>query len=147
MANITVFDVAGYVLGKTGTITTMKLQKLVYYCQAWSLVWDDKPLFDETIEAWASGPVVRSLYDCHKGLFEISAATTAFKYDVSKFTSNQRETMDSVIGYYGEKSAHWLSELTHAENPWKEAREGLLPGERGSNEITLSALVEYYSSL
>ena len=45
MANV--FDVAKYILEKLGTLSTMKLQKLCYYCQAWSLVWDDTPLFDE----------------------------------------------------------------------------------------------------
>jgi uncharacterized phage-associated protein len=43
----------------------MKLQKLVYYAQAWALVWDDEPIFDEEIEAWANGPVVRGLYEAH----------------------------------------------------------------------------------
>ena len=32
-------DVAAYILKKLGPMTAMKLQKLVYYCQAWSLVW------------------------------------------------------------------------------------------------------------
>ncbi len=40
----TVFDVAAYILENTGSISTMKLQKLCYYSQAWSLVWDDKPI-------------------------------------------------------------------------------------------------------
>ena len=34
--------------------TSWKLQKLVYYCQAWSLVWDEEPLFEARIEAWAN---------------------------------------------------------------------------------------------
>ena len=62
-----VFDVAEYILSQTGTISAMKLQKLIYYCQAWSLVWDDKKLFPEKIEAWISGPVIRDLYEKHKG--------------------------------------------------------------------------------
>ena len=45
----------------------MKLQKLVYYCQAWSLAWDDKPLFDEDFEAWANHPVCPELFKHHKG--------------------------------------------------------------------------------
>ena len=49
MANI--FDVARYILEVKGSMSTMKLQKLCYYCQAWSLVWDDSPLFDEDFEA------------------------------------------------------------------------------------------------
>lgn len=60
---VNVYDVAEFILRKFGSMTAMKLQKLVYYCQAWSLVWDEKPLFPERIEAWANGPVVRELFD------------------------------------------------------------------------------------
>ncbi len=146
MEKITVFDVAGYVLEKTGTITTMKLQKLVYYCQAWSLVWDDKPLFDEQIEAWVGGPVVRALYDYHKGLFEISSIPQE-RCDVSKFVSDQKETMNAVIDAYGQFSPHELSELTHAEDPWKEARKNMAPLDRGSNVITHESMQQYYQNL
>ena len=62
----TVFDVAKYVLKQLGSITTMKLQKLVYYCQAWSLGWDGKPLFGENFEAWANGPVCPELFHKHQ---------------------------------------------------------------------------------
>ena len=48
---VSVFDAAAYIVEKTGEMTTLKLQKLVYYAQAWSLVWDERPLFDEKIEA------------------------------------------------------------------------------------------------
>jgi hypothetical protein len=46
-------DFAAYVLAEQGEMTTWKLQKLVYYSQAWHLVWDGEPLFTERIEAWA----------------------------------------------------------------------------------------------
>ena len=59
-----VFDVAAYILERQGPMTTWKLQKLVYYSQAWSLVWDDDVLFPEEIEACANGPVVRELPRC-----------------------------------------------------------------------------------
>jgi len=55
-------------------MTAMKLQKLAYYSQAWSLVWDEKALFPEKIEAWANGPVVRALYDRHRGMFKVTLA-------------------------------------------------------------------------
>ncbi len=51
-----VFDVAAYILNKQGRMTTMKLQKLCYYAQAWHLVWAEKPLFDEPIQAWGEWP-------------------------------------------------------------------------------------------
>ncbi|MCG7276629.1 Panacea domain-containing protein [Corynebacterium singulare] len=45
-------DVARYILENVDSgVSTMKLQKLVYYAQAWSLVWDEKPLFNSRIEA------------------------------------------------------------------------------------------------
>ena len=64
--DISVYDVAAYIVKKTGQISTMKLQKMVYYCQAWSLVWDEKPMFKEKIEAWANGPVALFCGISHK---------------------------------------------------------------------------------
>ena len=67
-----VFDVAACILQQQGAMTTWKLQKLVYYSQGWSLVWDDDALFPEEIEAWANGPVVRELYDAHRCMYRMS---------------------------------------------------------------------------
>ena len=67
----TVFDTAEYILKKCGPMSATKLQKLCYYCQAWSLVWDEEPLFHENIEAWINGPVIPVLYQKHKGIFKI----------------------------------------------------------------------------
>ena len=53
MANV--FDVAKYILNSVGgDISTMKLQKLCYYSQAWSLAWGET-LFNEDFEAWSNG--------------------------------------------------------------------------------------------
>lgn len=141
----TAHDVAAYILKKLRRLTAMKLQKLVYYSQAWSLVWDEKPLFRERIEAWVNGPVVPSLYAAHRGLFEVR--TPWMKGDPATLTETQRETIDAVLGFYGEKSSQWLSDLTHAEAPWRDARDGLAPTERGGREITHAAMAEYYGSL
>ena len=59
---VTVLDVAECVLQKLGAVPAMKLQKLVYYCQAWSLVWEARTIYDDRIEAWAHGPVIPRLY-------------------------------------------------------------------------------------
>lgn len=145
----TVFDVASYILAKLGEqaklpVTTWKLQKLVYYSQAWSAVWSDEPLFNDRIEAWANGPVSPDLYAAHKGQFQISTLPVG---DFNRLTDDERESIDIVLEHYGPKSAQYLSELTHAEQPWIAAREGLAPGERGSNEITVESMVEYYGSI
>lgn len=140
----TVFDVAAYILKQKGSVTAMKLQKLVYYSQAWGLVWDEEPLFESSIEAWANGPVIPDLYREHQGQFKVSSISQGSSDNLS---DDQKETIDKVLEFYGDKSAHYLSDLTHAEEPWKQAREGVMPGHRSSNKITLASMAEYYDSL
>ncbi len=145
--SVSVLDVAAYILGtypKREPITAWKLQKLVYYCQAWSLVWDEKPLFKEKIFAWANGPVVKELYNQHKGLFYVKELP---KGSAEHLSPNQRDTVDHVLKAYGDKTAQWLSDLSHMEYPWIDARKGLKPGERGEVEIQLAAMHEYYSGV
>ena len=142
----TAFDVAHYILSKNGSMSAMKLQKLVFYSQAWSLVWDDAPIFDNVIEAWANGPVVRDLYEVHRGKFRVDTTTFA-EFAKGSLTENQKETIDIVLSSYGDKSSQWLSDQTHAEDPWKIARAGLPEGYRGDSQITLESMAEYYSSI
>ena len=139
-----VFDVAQYILQKQGRITAMTLQKLVYYSQAWSLVWDEEPLFEEKIEAWSNGPVVRKLFNSHRGCFLVSKIP---KGDPSKLTTTQKETIDAVLDFYGHRTAQWLCDLTHMEDPWRQAREGVPEGRQCDNEITHSMMHEYYASI
>lgn len=139
-----VFDVAEFILQKAGEMTAWKLQKLVYYAQAWSLVWDERPLFKERIEAWANGPVCPDLYQRHKGQFVVSKIEGG---DSKKLDGAAQETIDAVLKYYGDKSAQWLSDLTHAEAPWRETRGDLAPGTNSSREITLEAMAAYYESI
>ncbi|WP_455284438.1 Panacea domain-containing protein [Cupriavidus necator] len=142
----TVFDVAQYILAKRGSMSAMKLQKLTYYAQAWSLVWDEKPLFPERIEAWANGPVVRDLYDTHRGHYLVNDKIIG-KGSPGALSQEEMETIDAVLDAYGDHSAQWLSDQTHTEAPWRQARAGLPENERGSREITHDGLAEYYSSL
>jgi uncharacterized phage-associated protein len=137
-------DVAAYILEKLGCVSAMKLQKLVYYSQAWSLVWEERPLFSERIEAWVNGPVVPSLYEAHRGLFELSRIESGSS---DRLSSSDKDTIDHVLEFYGDKSAQWLSDLTHAEDPWIDARKGLAPHQRGNAEISHAAMAEYYGSL
>jgi len=139
-----VHDVAAYILRKQRMMTTMKLQKLVYYAQAWSLVWDDRRLFQAKIEAWAAGPVVPELYRIHRGKFKVAKWP---KGDPKRLSPLEIETVDAVLNFYGKKSSYWLSNLTHQERPWRDARRGLGPGDRGNREIKPAAMAEYYGGL
>ncbi len=138
-----VFDVAEHILSRTGKITTWKLQKLVYYAQAWHLVWDEEPLFEGDIQAWANGPVCPDLYRRHRGSFHISTV----RGDAGRLSDSERESVDIVVNHYGAFSGQQLSDLTHAEPPWKEARCGLSPMVRGNSIISHESMSEYYGAL
>ena len=143
MANV--FDVAKYILRKKGRLSTMKLQKLCYYSQAWSLVWDDAPLFDEEFEAWANGPVCRELFLKTQEKFWVNADDE--NGDIRKLKNYQKDTIDAVLNHYGNKDAQWLNQLTHMEDPWKSARKGVPMGVGSDNIISKESMAVYYSGL
>lgn len=123
-------------------MTAMRLQKLVYYCQAWSIAWTDAPLFDDHIEAWAKGPVVRSLYK--RGEFMVRESRGG---DARRLTTHQRMAASGVLQFYGTLDSESLSDLTHREDPWRRARRGLAAGESSNAEIGIDALRSYYKRL
>lgn len=131
---------------KGDTISPLKLQKLVYYAQAWHYTLFGHPLFSERIEAWVNGPVVPTLYarfacTLKNESIKIDKSilnTTVFPYDTAKL-------LNEIIQIYGERSGSYLEDLTHSEQPWIKARGILLPFVICKNEITLTSMKEYYS--
>ena len=139
-----VHDVAAFVLDLGGAMSTMKFQKLVYYCQAWSLVWDDVPMFKASIEAWAAGPVIRELFREHRKEFSVSKWP---KGNPRNLSDAAKGTVRAVVGFYGKMEAFELSNLTHAEDPWRDARKGLPDGAPSRNEIPVLSIATYYRGL
>ena len=122
---ITAIDVAAYLLDELGGMSAMRLQKLVYYVQAWHLIKHDKPMFPENIEAWSYGPIVRELYELHKRKFVIRREDIGDKGDGSLIRNNSdvEDTIKYVITMYGKKDGVELSELVHLEEAYIQARE------------------------
>lgn len=141
------FDVAKYILDKYGAMSAMKLQKLIFYSQAMSLVWDDVPLFENDFEAWAKGPVCRSLFNAHKGKFMLndSEFLTPYNPDTSRLTAEQKETIDTVVNSLIDYPPYVLSDMVHKEKPWLDARGDLPQGTRGDTVIPKDAMLEYYT--
>jgi uncharacterized phage-associated protein len=141
MANV--HDVAAYILRSSGRMSTWKLQKLVYYSQAWSLVWDDAPIFQAHIEAWANGPVVPELYKKHRGRFSVDS----WAGNPGRIGQDHQDTIDIVVSEYGQLTGRQLSLLTHSERPWQEARKGLSSTDIGYQTISLASMQAYYEAL
>lgn len=134
-----------YLAKKEGKpITNKKLQKLVYYAQAWSLVLNNKKLFSEPIQAWVHGPAIRSLYVQYKdfGFSPIEEKVTLISIKVSKRT---KELLDEIWRVYGKMDAGYLEMLTHSEKPWQEAREGLQSSQSSETEISLTTMKSFYA--
>lgn len=140
-------QIADWIIHKThGNITHSKLQKLLYYCQAWHYTIFNEVLFDERIEAWAHGPVVPSQYRrfSYIRLYD-NIKINNLNVDVPILCPKTEELLNEVMNIYGEHSADYLEKLTHRENPWKETRGDLPEYARSDKEITLNLMKEYYS--
>jgi uncharacterized phage-associated protein len=124
-------------------ISNLKLQKLLYYVQGWSLAIHEKPAFPEPIEAWVHGPVVPAIFHQYRHFRwnPISIPTevlTLPKVEVSH--------IDAVLKVYGGLNAVQLEDLSHEETPWIEARKRLAPNERGNDIITHESMKIYFAS-
>jgi uncharacterized phage-associated protein len=67
--------------------------------------------------------------------------------DAKRLTRSEKDTVDAILESYGDKSANWLSALTHREDPWVDSRRGLADGERGNRVITDGQMADYYGNL
>jgi len=115
-----VHDVATYILQRLDmSVSTMKLQKLTFFSQGWSLALLDQPLFDEDFQAWKNGPVCYELFNRHRGLYSVSV----WQGDPSSLDESQRIVLDASLNNYGALTGIQLSELTHMPgSPWAVAR-------------------------
>lgn len=146
MANV--FNAARYILNKCGPMSTWKLQKLCYYCQAWSLAWTGTPIFQEDFQAWSNGPVCPELFHAHKGLFTVSSSDIPESCESEPCLNfDQAETIDRVLEEYGNMEPYELREQTHIEEPWKNARGNLPDGVRSNAIIHKDEMGEYYGGL
>lgn len=126
------------------SITPLKLQKLVYYAQAWSLALLSRPLFDEDFQAWAHGPVVESVYQEYRKCGWNAIPPSGEQVELDEETTSH---VQSILDVYGDYSAKHLEAMTHCEKPWIEARGALAPEARSTNVIRKDRMADFYKSL
>lgn len=137
----TAHDVAAYVLERSGPITSMKLQKLCYYSQAYHLAWLHRPLFSDPIEAWTNGPVIRNLWNAHRGQYIVHAIPGG---EIARVGSDERRVIDSVLAAFGGLTGKQLSDRTHSEAPWLKYYDG--DDARPNEVISHQDLESFYSN-
>ncbi|MBW4671063.1 MAG: DUF4065 domain-containing protein [Cyanomargarita calcarea GSE-NOS-MK-12-04C] len=121
---LTCFDVANYFiwLAKTvsGSVTHLKLQKLVYYAQGFHLALYDKPLFASEIKAWEYGPVTFFLWQKFN-YYGSSPITAPDNFDISIYSKCQIALLDEVYSKFADLDPFLLVEMTHKEPTWIDA--------------------------
>ena len=143
-------------------ITHLKLQKILYYTQAYHLVYFNKhTIFDDIPEAWVNGPVYRIIYDSFKHLgvrsplsykedaeLKIEARYEQLKNNLEAcLTKEQVLFINSIFNHFGTMTSEKLVYLTHKEKPWNEAREGIGPFDYSNEKISFDSMYNFYSKV
>ena len=153
-----VLDVCRHVINysnkKDYGISNLKLQKILYFIQAYFLIKTSNQCFRERIEAWDFGPVVPEAYKEYKqfGSGDIPSVLQIVNFDENNIWDSEikryyddvisnadKKLIEAVVDKYSDYSATDLVAITHRQAPWKNAYK------RGqNNEITVTALKEYF---
>jgi uncharacterized phage-associated protein len=152
-------EIANFILDFCDTrgrkITNLSLQKIAFFCHAWSLIKLNKPLIRHNFEAWEFGPVLPYLYREFRE-FERSPITSRAMHIDPKdgnrrtveysFDSDTTQLLESIIDFYSRISAGDLVSLSHVKGgPWDHAwnHDGIVnPGMRIADE----KIKEFYST-
>lgn len=108
-------------------ITNLKLQKLLYYAQGTHMALYDNSLFENSIEAWKHGPVVRDVYNKYSvnGSNAIMfCPTKESRRIIAEIEKDKKayKVLRFIYDEFGQYTAWALRNMTHEERPWKETR-------------------------
>ena len=154
LARIDSIELAYYILGRIKNVKHLKLQKLIYYIEAWHLAVFGESIVRDEFEAWLHGPVSRKVWREFKDASQLYAVITADKDRCRQaerqitraLDEDQVELIEDVLKEYGSKTAYHLEMLTHREQPWIEARKGVPDGAACSTAISKSLMKKYYAA-
>lgn len=125
---VKVLDVAKYLICKfnneTGnlSITQLKLQKLLYFIEAYYMAKYDKDnLYEDNFLAWTYGPVCKRVYDKYKIFMDSQIVEEHCTISATDFDDEVNESIEYVFEHFGRLSTTSLIMLTHLKaSPWYE---------------------------
>ena len=154
-------------LQKGNTINPSKLRRILYYLQAWYMVYFDSPgksIFSDVPESWSSGPGYGRLIDLFPTLGdrdqfslkdlslpdldlpgkELSCIVRSVYKELGKTLSlRQFDFIEECITMFGCMGTDDLVLSTLSEEPWTETRKDISPLNKGRN-LSLEKMFEYY---
>src|SRR5690554_6537663 len=148
-----IHDLCDYIIVKVNAggevLDNLKLQKLMYYCQAWYAAFNDgNKLVDSDFQAWVHGPVSREIFDRFKDsktlYSSVEEGDVRKDFDFNSLSERDQLHIDIVIHVYVKFSGAELEQMTHMEDPWLEARKGYTPAQRCEVPISVKTMGDYY---
>lgn len=141
-------DIANFYIGlandiQDDSIDNLKINKMLYYAQGWSLVKLGHSLFSEDIQAWDYGPVVPEVYHAFKCCGKSSIKEPQDVFDESRLNTEELELLIDVYRTYGKYTGWALKEMTHEKgSPWDQVyQKGM------NNVIGIDRVKDYFSRL
>jgi len=149
MAVTTLNSVADYLLyfaqEHGDVITPLKLQKMVYYADAWYMALNDgAELVPERFEAWVHGPVARDLY---VRFADYKWQPITAEIVLPDLPANIVEHLNEIYHVFGGYTAYELEQLTHQEQPWISARGDLAVSAVCTHVLDKKETAEFYRSM
>ncbi|WP_312130116.1 Panacea domain-containing protein [Lysinibacillus capsici] len=102
--------------GEYYSLSNLKLQKLLYYCQGGHYRWDGEALIEDAdFEAWRYGPVIPDVYFQFSKYGQNDIPNDIGEFDLS---NDEAETIEAVWNQLKSLHAYSLVDSTHKEDPW-----------------------------
>lgn len=140
--------IALYIISSGREITNLLLQKVLYYVKAISELFDGESIILEPCEAWKFGPVFPVVYEKYRNYGKQEIEINLSKEYVNNLLSEkEKEITDYVLSTFGIYNAWFLKDLTHAEEPWIEARIGLAEDDASRNRMDDKIISEYFTKM
>ena len=144
-----VFLVANYFLKKNEEdgkgLDPKKMQKLLYYAQAWNLVLNHERLFRDEFQAWVHGPAIPRVWQTFREFNFIQPHPEILKNNFMELDKKEKGVLDMVWGVYGKYDGNYLEVLTHSEAPWQEARKDVASDKPSQNIISTDMMKRFYA--
>ena len=140
--------IALYIISSGREITNLLLQKVLYYVKAISELFDGESIILEPCEAWKFGPVFPVVYEKYRNYGKQEIEINLSKEYVNNLLSEkEKEITDYVLSTFGIYNAWFLKDVTHAEEPWIEARIGLAEDDASRNRMDDKIISEYFTKM
>ena len=142
--------VIAYVFEKLEEVTPLMLQKLLYFIQGVYSALYGKPIFEEDCRAWVHGPVYPEVYELFRD-FKYNPIDDArfalFEGTTDALTVEEKAVIDLVLNTFGMYGGKVLEQITHNEDPWKDARKGYEDSIPSSELLSKERIMRYYMTI